>query len=141
MAVAQVARSRHLSVVSSSGQSLYGLDTTEAAMFVRKRTRTRARRRVFDQDADGVSVYYQVLQSIRVDGKPRHRVIASWRGRRSLGQEIAARLRFQSRIEAQEAAGDATQSQRSRSFLAVLKGTCGPIPARKRLPRGFENGA
>jgi len=54
-------------------------------MFVRRRTRTRQGR------DGGVVAYYQVLASVRVDGRPTHRVVASWSGH----PDLAAALRMQ----------------------------------------------
>src|SRR5687768_5701466 len=59
-------------------------------MFVRKRIRSRLRGRGGDPGAGKIIAYYQVLESVRVKGKPRHRVVASWCGRPSLAQAIAA---------------------------------------------------
>jgi hypothetical protein len=62
-------------------------------MFVRKRgytCRKHGSYRTFQHQAQWDVPYYQVLESVRVDGKPRHRVIASWSGHRSLVGAILA---------------------------------------------------
>ena len=55
-------------------------------MFVRKRTYARRHR----WDVGKVSTYYQAIESYRGDdGKPRHRVVASWHASGSLGEVLA----------------------------------------------------
>jgi hypothetical protein len=67
-------------------------------MFVRKRRYTCRKHGSYQasrHQARWDVPYYQVLESVRVDGKPGHRVIASWSGHRSL---VAAILAFSDEV-------------------------------------------
>jgi hypothetical protein len=60
-------------------------------MFVRKRTRTRLGQGGYDPWKGRVIPYYQVLRSIRVDGRPMHQVVASWSLHPGLAEAIRER--------------------------------------------------
>jgi hypothetical protein len=68
-------------------------------MFVRKRTRARLGHGGHDPWKGRVIPYYQVLESVRVDGRPRHRVVASWCQHPGLAEAIREREAWINRLE------------------------------------------
>jgi hypothetical protein len=68
-------------------------------MFVRKRTRARLGLGGHDPWKGRVIPYYQVLESVRVDGRSRHRVVASWCQHLSLTEAIREREAWINRLK------------------------------------------
>ena len=60
-------------------------------MFVRKRTRTRLGQDGYDPWKGRIIPYYQVLKSVRIDGRPTHQVVASWCRHPGLAEAIHER--------------------------------------------------
>src|SRR3712207_4736921 len=69
-------------------------------MFVRKRTITLGGYYPGDPSAGKVTAHYQVLESVRVDGRPTHRVVASWRYSPTLAEALRE---AQEQVDAAEA--------------------------------------